>query len=78
MKATDIFLETIDGTDFHVRSFSDHPLNYPMHYHPHLELLYCSRGALQLHLDKYTLRPVYAELISDGKVSVFISMKDWV
>ena len=33
---------------------------------------------VQLHLDKYTLRPVYAELISDGKVSVFISIKDWI
>ena len=33
---------------------------------------------VQLHLDKYTMRPVYAELISDGKVSVFISIKDWV
>ena len=33
---------------------------------------------VQLHLDKYTMRPVYAELISDGKVSVFISIKDGV
>lgn len=54
MKATDIFLETLDGADFHMRSFSDWPLNYPMHYHPHLELLYCRKGEFQLHLDKYT------------------------
>ena len=33
---------------------------------------------VQLHLDKYTMRPVYAELISDGKVSVFINIRDWV
>lgn len=33
---------------------------------------------VQLHLDKYTMRPVYAELISDGRVSVFVSIKNWV
>ena len=25
-----------------------------MHYHPHLELLYCHKGEFLLHLDKYT------------------------
>lgn len=54
MKATDIFLETIGGSDFHTRSFSDFPLNYPMHYHSNLELLYCSKGEFRLHVDKYT------------------------
>jgi len=54
MKDTDIFLEAIDGNNFHTRSFSDYPLNYPMHYHPHLELLYCRKGEFRLHLDKFT------------------------
>lgn len=33
---------------------------------------------VQLNLDKYTMRPVYAELVSDGRVTVFISITDWV
>lgn len=33
---------------------------------------------VQLNLDKYTMRPVYAELVSDGRVTVFISISDWV
>lgn len=33
---------------------------------------------VQIHLDKYTMCPVYAELVSDGRVSVFIHIADWV
>lgn len=32
---------------------------------------------VQINLDKYTMRPVYAELVSDGRVSVFIHITDW-
>ena len=33
--------------------------------------------SIQLNLDKYTLCPVYAELISDGRVTVFVRFLDW-
>ena len=33
---------------------------------------------IQLNLDKYTMYPVYAELVCDGRVTVFIQIKDWV
>jgi len=32
---------------------------------------------VQLHLDKYTMCPVYAELVSDGRVAAFIHIRDW-
>lgn len=73
MKSTDIFLETIDSTNFHMRSFSDQQLNFPMHYHPHLELWYCHKGEFQLHLDKYTytLREGSFAIISPMAVHCF-------
>lgn len=33
--------------------------------------------SVQIYLDKYTLCPVYAELISDGQVRVFARIGDW-
>ena len=32
---------------------------------------------VQLNLDKYTMCPVYAELVSDGRVTAFIHIRDW-
>ena len=32
---------------------------------------------VQIHLDKYTMCPVYAELVSDGRVAAFIHIRDW-
>ena len=32
---------------------------------------------VQVNLDKYTMSPVYAELISDGRVAVFMQISDW-
>lgn len=31
----------------------------------------------QIRLDKYTLKPTHAELISEGRVKVFADIKDW-
>ena len=33
---------------------------------------------VQVNLDKYTMCPVYAELISDGRVAAFIHIRDWI
>lgn len=73
MKSTNIFLETIYNTNFHMRSFSNQQLCYPMHYHPHLELWYCHKGEFQLHLDKYTytLREGSFAIISPMAVHCF-------
>ncbi|MBQ8217631.1 MAG: hypothetical protein IJZ91_06700 [Oscillospiraceae bacterium] len=32
---------------------------------------------VQLNIDKYTMCPVYAELVSDGRVTAFIHIRDW-
>ena len=55
MKPFDIFLEASDDSaQIHTSQSDSVKLEYPMHYHPTLELLYCHGGALILHLDKTT------------------------
>lgn len=47
-----IFLESIPETGFHIRHMCQTRLDYPMHYHPHIELWYCHEGTFRLHLEQ--------------------------
>ena len=43
-----IFLENIGETGFHMRHMPQTQLDYPAHYHPHIELWYCHEGSFRL------------------------------
>ena len=47
-----IFLENIPETGFRIRHMRQTRLDYPMHYHPHMELWYCHEGSFRLHLER--------------------------
>lgn len=55
MKSFDIFLEIPEdssSTQIHVHHNESVKLEYPIHYHPTMELLYCYGGSLTVHLDQ--------------------------
>jgi len=55
MKLFDIFLESpADPTQLHANRTGSIKLEYPIHYHPSMELVYCHGGSLTLHLDQNT------------------------
>jgi len=55
MKLFDIFLESpIDPAQIYANQTDSIKLEYPIHYHPSMELLYCHDGSLMLHLDQNT------------------------
>lgn len=76
MKDFDIFLEHAHNPGLHISTSSAHCcLNFPMHYHPKMELVYCHSGSFQLYLDKntYQVQPGMLAIISPLAVHGFSS-----
>lgn len=78
MKPFDIFLESAhDSARIYANHTESVKLEYPIHYHPSLELLYCTDGELTLHLDcnSYTLSKDSFAIISPMAVHGFSCME---
>ena len=65
MEDNRIFLEKIPETGFRLRHMEQSRLDYPMHYHPHMELWYCHEGTFLLHTEQqaFVMQPGSLALI---------------